>query len=684
MLVPLLVEKARIRLNREPAVGKTHELEAFCTGLTAAFVTTQFRLPAPFPLLETEAPRPAESAERVAEARPARSELADCVADFLAEFVPLARGYGIANEQPGDYARSSDQELLGQLRKVGPALRARLNAESRTAGVKGVDDAAYKILLQESEKKSAEIGNLQVQLRAAQDNAEQAHRNEQVANKLVQGLRTKHDESQARVAELSSKIKGLENQVIGLETQLRHAGSVVQQLVRAEKQRDTAVRLVEQHRREAEALRGSQSTAQREINTLRSELESARRQLTQAQSELQRQTDRLRGAEEARDRFSRERDAANEETRRLRTANEAGFRELTASRGDVERLNGLLAAAGKKVTAMEGQLEELIQEMQRWSKVEAKGLLMLQAELEQTRKSEAAANSTIQALRARSETAEAAASRLEPRISELEARVADLQTQAQDAEVAFFEVAHQLDGKLADVKRLEAESKVAAGVLAQREGDLRKLADQLRILKETCARLTRERDAAAAELDHLKSSGASAPEIAVAHGTIARLQHELDARELELQRATTGARPLPQVEALAQRLLKAQDNIRTRYADEGVAYRASLLLNHSLAHLALATAAGDEARRAAMLVNLFRIGTSLQAVEEFPAVLNSLRSLEPEIETLDERLQMNGARRPGRALFERVVNLSRSSQSGLALGPFHYDVDQHGLVYSAG
>jgi hypothetical protein len=131
-------------------------------------------------------------------------------------------------------------------------------------------------------------------------------------------------------------------------------------------------------------------------------------------------------------------------------------------------------------------------------------------------------------------------------------------------------------------------------------------------------------------------------------------------------------------------LLKAQDNIRTRYADEGVAYRASLLLNHSLAHLALATAAGDEARRAAMLVNLFRIGTSLQAVEEFPAVLNSLRSLEPEIETLDERLQMNGARRPGRALFERVVNLSRSSQSGLALGPFHYDVDQHGLVYSAG
>jgi chromosome segregation ATPase len=272
--------------------------------------------------------------------------------------------------------------------------------------------------------------------------------------------------------------------------------------------------------------------------------------------------------------------------------------------------------------------------------------LMLQAESEQARQREAVANSSIQALRAPSEAAEATAAKLKRRVSELEAQIAGIQTRVQDADFAFLE---KLNGKLAEIKRLEAKSEVAVKELKQREGDLRKLADQFRVLKETCA----------------------------------RLQQELDARDLTLQSVTASGQAMRQLDALARRLLEAQDNIRTRYADEGVAHRTSLLLNHSLAHLALATAAGDDARRAAMLANLFRIGTGLQAVEQFPAVLNSLRSMEPEIETLGERLQVNGASRPGRALFERVVNLSRA-QSGLALGPFHYDVDQHGMVYSTG
>jgi predicted nucleic acid-binding Zn-ribbon protein len=372
-LVPALVEKARIRLNKEPAAGRTHELDAVRTSLTSAFANTQFRLPAPSSTPEpTVAARPSEAGAGTSSPR---SELASGVAEFLTEITPEVVGYTEAEDR---YAACADQELVNGLRDLLPMVRGRLaqtvgNGTGAVAGKgngKSVDEAAYKLLLQEAEKQSTKIDILEGQLKSALENVEQVQRSEQVANKGVQDWRAKHDESQAKVAELSSRIKGLESQVGGLETQLRNTGGAVQQLAQAEKQRDAAVQLAEQHRREAEGLRGSQSTAQKEINTLRSELEDVRRQLSQAQSDLQRQAERLRGAEEARDRFSRERDAANEETRRLRAASEAGFRELTASRGEVERLSGLLDAAGKKVTAMEGQLEELSQEMQHWSKVE--------------------------------------------------------------------------------------------------------------------------------------------------------------------------------------------------------------------------------------------------------------------------------------------------------------------------
>ncbi|MCC2668277.1 MAG: ankyrin repeat protein, partial [Armatimonadetes bacterium] len=214
-LLPLLVEKARIRLNKEPATGKPHELEAVRTSLTSAFANTHFRLPAP--------PNPPEVAT---EERPGEGPGA-ITPPSLAVSAPVSKAVTTGDEEVADpklqekFMRAVKHGALATVRELlaaYPALVHLRDADGDTPLHYAAGKGHTKVL-----KLLLEFG---ADVNAQNPNGE---------TPLHQAVRGEQD----KVAELGSGLGGPKNQGAGLETQLRNAGGAVQQLAIVEKQRDT-------------------------------------------------------------------------------------------------------------------------------------------------------------------------------------------------------------------------------------------------------------------------------------------------------------------------------------------------------------------------------------------------------------------------------------------------------------
>jgi DNA repair exonuclease SbcCD ATPase subunit len=357
----------------------------------------------------------------------------------------------------------------------------------------------------------------------------------------------------------------------------------------------------------------------------------------------------------------------------------------------------------------------------------------MQAELEQLRRNEQAANASIQDWRRKYEMLLAKVRQLEMRAtpsdsvpqdgaepsSSAKKEVDGLRSEAEalrrqlsqahkeqegltrrlkQAEESRAQVLQVQDAALSEVRSLKV--KVEAG---QREGArLQEERDQQKSLAVVSAKLVSALEREKAELTKQETElrrritkletrvGATEGQLATSAAEIQRLEALVAARQADVTRLERTcerwlrAEPeLQEVRALFSRVRLAVVELRSRYPKDEVTDKTALLLFYSLANLTLATSSGETVLRAAMLVNLRQIASSLQACPHFPAMSGALARIDPRIATLHEEWSTSAEARPGRELFQRSVQCLRARHA-LELESFYYDVDEQERVCLTG
>jgi chromosome segregation ATPase len=242
--------------------------------------------------------------------------------------------------------------------------------------------------------------------------------------------------------------------------------------------------------------------------------------------------------------------------------------------------------------------------------------------------------------------------------------------------------------------------KVEAG---QREGArLQEERDQQKSLAVVSAKLVSALEREKAELTKQETElrrritkletrvGATEGQLATSAAEIQRLEALVAARQADVTRLERTcerwlrAEPeLQEVRALFSRVRLAVVELRSRYPKDEVTDKTALLLFYSLANLVFAISSGETVLRAAMLVNLRQIASSLQACPHFPAMSGALARIDPRIATLHEEWSTSAEARPGRELFQRSVQCLRARHA-LELESFYYDVDEQERVCLTG